>query len=127
MSVRKPITPLDVLRNCRAKVVSVELAGGETINGTVVRVDRAMNMVLKQCIRTSADGEAFWRSRESLIRGASVRNVRMDERAVIIADAQLREVTSKSKNKNRVKAKSNDKQQGERKATLSGEKRNRGK
>lgn len=77
--VRKAVTPIDILRNCRGKPVSIELTTGETVNGTVMRTDRAMNIVVKQCIRTGADGETFWKSRECLVRGASVRNVRMDE------------------------------------------------
>ncbi|KAG8339061.1 LSM domain [Trypanosoma vivax] len=95
MATRKTVTPLDVLRNCRGKVVSVELAGGETVNGTVVRVDRAMNMVLKQCIRTASDGATFWRSRETLLRGASVRNVRMDERALAVPVTEPRTAENK--------------------------------
>ncbi|RNF05634.1 U6 snRNA-associated Sm-like protein LSm4 [Trypanosoma rangeli] len=91
MSTRKLVTPLDVLRNCRGKVVSVELANGETINGTVMKVDRSMNLVLKQCVRTGAAGDVFWRSRESLIRGASVRKVRMDERALVVPEARTAE------------------------------------
>ncbi|KAH9578811.1 LSM domain [Trypanosoma melophagium] len=111
MSAKKWVTPLDVLRNCRGKVVSVELVGGETINGTVVRVDRSMNMLLKQCIRTGADGDAFWKSRESLVRGASVRNVRMDERALVIPES--RAVEGKKK------------QQSNKKGAVAGSKRSR--
>lgn len=77
--MRRALTPIDILRNCRGKTVSIELTSGETINGTIMRTDRAMNVVLKQCIRTGADGESFWRARESLVRGASIRNLRMDE------------------------------------------------
>ncbi|RNF02079.1 U6 snRNA-associated Sm-like protein LSm4 [Trypanosoma conorhini] len=91
MSTRKLVAPLDVLRNCRGKVVSVELANGETINGTVMKVDRSMNLVLKQCIRTGAAGDVFWRSREALIRGASVRNLRMDERALVMPESRTAE------------------------------------
>ncbi|KEG14740.1 U6 snRNA-associated Sm-like protein LSm4 [Trypanosoma grayi] len=89
MNAKKSVVPLDILRNCKGKVISVELTGGETINGTVVRIDRSMNMLLKQCIRTGAEGDAFWKSRESLIRGASVRNVRMDERALVLPEVRL--------------------------------------
>lgn len=81
-AVRRALTPIDILRNCRGKPVSLELCNGETINGVVMRTDRAMNVVLKQSIRTGADGETFWRARESFVRGASVRNVRMDESAL---------------------------------------------
>ncbi|CAG9580065.1 U6_snRNA-associated_Sm-like_protein_LSm4p [Leishmania major strain Friedlin] len=80
---RRPITPIEILRNCRGKEVSIELADGETVNGTVMRTDRAMNVVIKQCTRTGADGESFWKSRECFIRGASVKNVRMTDSALV--------------------------------------------
>jgi U6 snRNA-associated Sm-like protein LSm4 len=79
---RRPITPIEILRNCRGKEVSIELADGETINGVVMRTDRAMNVVVKQCTRTGADGEVFWKARECFVRGASVKNVRMTESAL---------------------------------------------
>ncbi|KPI88959.1 U6 snRNA-associated Sm-like protein LSm4p [Leptomonas seymouri] len=79
---RRPITPIEILRNCRGKEVSIELTDGETVNGIVMRTDRAMNVVIKQCTRTGASGEAFWKSRECFVRGASVKNVRMTESAL---------------------------------------------
>lgn len=81
-TIRQPITPIDILRNCRGKAVSVELFSGQTVNGVVIRADRAMNVVLKQCVRTAEDGETFWRSRECLVRGSAVRSVRLDEAAL---------------------------------------------
>ncbi|KAK7199675.1 U6 snRNA-associated Sm-like protein LSm4p [Novymonas esmeraldas] len=80
---RRPITPIEILRNCRGKEVSIELADGETVNGTVMRTDRAMNVVIKHCTRTGADGESFWKARECFIRGASVKNVRMTDGALV--------------------------------------------
>ncbi|KAG5470882.1 hypothetical protein CUR178_02188 [Leishmania enriettii] len=80
---RRPITPIEILRNCRGKEVSIELVDGETVNGTVMRTDRAMNVVIKHCTRTGADGESFWKSRECFIRGASVKNVRMTDGALV--------------------------------------------
>lgn len=81
-SSRKTLTPIEILRNCRGKAVSIELTNGDTINGIVMRTDRAMNIVLKQCIRTGSDGSSFWKARESLVRGTSVRNIRMDSSAL---------------------------------------------
>lgn len=75
-------TPLDLLRNTRGQMVSIELRDGQTVNGSVMRSDRTMNIILKNAIRTSADGKQFYRSREVFIRGASVRNIRMEDRAL---------------------------------------------
>lgn len=77
-----PLTPLAILRQTHGQVVSVELDNGETVNGSVIRADRVMNLVLKSVIRTSADGKHFWQSREAFIRGASIRCLRLEERAL---------------------------------------------
>lgn len=74
--------PLNILHNTRGQAVSIELRNGETVNGCVMRSDRSMNIILKNTIRTSADGKQFYRCRESFIRGSSVRNIRMEERAL---------------------------------------------
>ncbi|CAD2216375.1 U6 snRNA-associated Sm-like protein LSm4 [Angomonas deanei] len=75
-------TPIDIVRNNRGKVVSIELRNGQVVNGTVVRSDRTMNMVLRDSIRTGADGNTFWRCRECFVRGASIKNIRMDASAL---------------------------------------------
>ncbi|KAG5496132.1 hypothetical protein JKF63_02433 [Porcisia hertigi] len=87
---RRPITPIEILRNCRGKDVSIELADGETVNGTVMRTDRAMNVVIKQCTRTNADGKSFWKSRECFVRGASVKNVRMTDSALVAVPVSVK-------------------------------------
>ncbi|KPA84576.1 U6 snRNA-associated Sm-like protein LSm4p [Leptomonas pyrrhocoris] len=89
-SPRRPITPIEILRNCRGKEVSIELADGETVNGIVMRTDRAMNIVIKQCTRTGASGDAFWKARECFVRGASVKNVRLTDSALTALPASKR-------------------------------------
>lgn len=63
--------------------MSIELDNGETINGTVMRTDRTMNVVLKTAIRTSADGKSFYQARECLVRGASIRQMRISPTALL--------------------------------------------
>lgn len=84
-------TPLDILRNTRGQMVSIELRNGQTVNGSVMRSDRTMNVILKNTIRTSADGKQFYRSREVFIRGASVRNIRMEDRALNLPKKKLQQ------------------------------------
>ncbi|GET91405.1 U6 snRNA-associated Sm-like protein LSm4p [Leishmania tarentolae] len=95
---RRPITPIEILRNCRGKEVSIELADGETVNGTVMRTDRAMNVVIKQCTRTGSDGESFWKSRECFVRGASVKNVRMTDSALVAVPVSSKRKSAGGKN-----------------------------
>lgn len=78
VSSKGPLPPLALLKKCVGKDVSIELANGETVNGTVVRADAWMNIAIRNAIRTSADGAHFWRARECLVRGSGVVTVRMD-------------------------------------------------
>lgn len=50
----------------------VELKDGDTFNGHLVSCDTWMNLVLKEVVQTSADGEKFYRLGEAYIRGNNV-------------------------------------------------------
>lgn len=47
----------------------VELKNGETLNGHLVNCDTWMNLILKEVVQTSGDGETFTRLAEVYIRG----------------------------------------------------------
>lgn len=89
--------PLDVLRQTRGKPVSIELRDGSTVNGTVMHTDKAMNLVLKAVIKTSASGKDFWRCREAFIRGTSVRNIRMPDAVLKAPDRSKHAARKRSK------------------------------
>lgn len=51
----------------------VEMKDGETLNGHLLNCDSFMNLTLKEVVRTSADGERFFRMPEAYVRGNNVR------------------------------------------------------
>lgn len=51
----------------------VELKNGETLNGHLVTCDNWMNLILKEVVQTSPEGDRFFRLPEVYIRGNNVR------------------------------------------------------
>ena len=51
----------------------VELKNGETLNGHLMNSDTWMNLTLKEVVRTSAEGDKFFRLPEVYVRGNNVR------------------------------------------------------
>lgn len=68
----------------------VEVKTGETFNGILDKVDSWMNIKLTQVIRTSPNGDRFWRIDECYIKGSTIKYVRVGE-----------EVLEKAKEENR--------------------------
>jgi U6 snRNA-associated Sm-like protein LSm4 len=50
----------------------VELKDGETLNGHLVSCDTWMNLVLKEVVQTSPDGDRFFRIPQVYVRGNNV-------------------------------------------------------
>lgn len=74
--------PLALLTSSQKSPVLVEVKSGETFNGTLVRCDIWMNLYLEDVIRTSADGEKFWKISQTFIRGVAVKYVRLPEESL---------------------------------------------
>jgi len=51
----------------------VELKNGETLNGHLANCDNWMNLVLKEVVQTSPDGDRFFKLPEVYVRGNNVR------------------------------------------------------
>lgn len=51
----------------------VELKNGETLNGHLVTCDNWMNLILREVVQTSPEGDRFFRLPEVYIRGNNVR------------------------------------------------------
>jgi U6 snRNA-associated Sm-like protein LSm4 len=51
----------------------VELKDGETLNGHLVSCDTWMNLVLREVVQTSPEGDRFFRLPEVYVRGNNVR------------------------------------------------------
>lgn len=50
----------------------VELKNGETLNGHLVNCDNWMNLILREVVQTSPEGDRFFRLPEVYIRGNNV-------------------------------------------------------
>ena len=53
----------------------VELKNGETLNGHLVSCDNWMNLLLREVVQTSPEGDRFFKLPEVYIRGNNVRSV----------------------------------------------------
>jgi small nuclear ribonucleoprotein (snRNP)-like protein len=53
----------------------VELKNGETLNGHLVTCDNWMNLILREVVQTSPEGDKFFRLPEVYIRGNNVRTL----------------------------------------------------
>jgi small nuclear ribonucleoprotein (snRNP)-like protein len=64
--------PLGLLTAAQGQPMLVELKDGETLNGHLVSCDTWMNLVLREVVQTSPDGENFFRLPEVYVRGNNV-------------------------------------------------------
>ncbi|KAI3636906.1 hypothetical protein MIR68_005173 [Amoeboaphelidium protococcarum] len=74
--------PNSLMMAARGSSILVELKNGETYNGTLDSTDSWMNVILKDAICTSADGDQFWKLDEIIIRGTSVKYIRVGDEIV---------------------------------------------
>lgn len=68
-----PQLPLSLLTAAQGHPMLVELKDGETLNGHLVSCDTWMNLVLKEVVQTSPEGDKFFRLSEVYVRGNNVR------------------------------------------------------
>lgn len=76
---RDEMLPLNLLRAAQGHPVLVELKNGETYNGNLFNIDTWMNLNLREVIRTSKDGDAFWSTPELYIRGNTIKYLRVPD------------------------------------------------
>lgn len=60
----------------------VELKSGETLNGHLVSCDTWMNLLLKEVIQTSPDGETFMKVPEYYVRGNLIKYLRVPDELI---------------------------------------------
>ncbi|RDI81113.1 hypothetical protein Vi05172_g8940 [Venturia inaequalis] len=65
--------PLGLLNAAVGHPMLVELKDGDTLNGHLSSCDTWMNLVLKEVVQTSAEGDKFHRLPEAYVRGNNVR------------------------------------------------------
>ena len=56
----------------------VELKNGETLNGHLVSCDTWMNLILKEVVQTSPEGDTFHSLREVYVKGNNVCKLILD-------------------------------------------------
>ncbi|KAJ1330265.1 hypothetical protein BSLG_009580 [Batrachochytrium salamandrivorans] len=71
--------PLSLLNKAQGHPMLIELKNGDTFNGHLVNCDPYMNVNLREVIRTSADGEQFWKIPEIYIRGSTIKYLRVPD------------------------------------------------
>ncbi|EPQ64311.1 Bgt-1005 [Blumeria graminis f. sp. tritici] len=73
----------------------VELKNGETLNGHLVTCDTWMNLMLKEVVQTSPDGDKFFRIPEVYVKGNNIKYLRVpDEIVDLVKDQQARDQSS---------------------------------
>ncbi|KAI9705359.1 MAG: hypothetical protein M1820_005189 [Bogoriella megaspora] len=63
--------PLGLLTAAQGQPMLVELKSGDSVQGHLLSCDTFMNVMLKEAIQTSADGQKFVGLRECYIRGSN--------------------------------------------------------
>ncbi|KAL2360784.1 RNA processing protein [Blastomyces dermatitidis] len=66
----------------------VELKNGETLNGHLVNCDNWMNLILREVVQTSPEGDRFFRLPEMYVRGNNIKYLRVPEEVVDLAKDQ---------------------------------------
>lgn len=67
--------PLGLLNAAQGHPMLVELKNGETLNGHLVSCDTWMNLILREVVQTSPEGDKFFRLPEVYVRGNNVRSL----------------------------------------------------
>ena len=65
--------PLGLLTAAQGQPMLVELKDGETLNGHLVSCDTWMNLVLREVVQTTPEGDRFFRLPQVYVRGNNVR------------------------------------------------------
>ncbi|EGP83855.1 uncharacterized protein MYCGRDRAFT_96235 [Zymoseptoria tritici IPO323] len=74
--------PLGLLTAAQGHPMLVELKTGETLNGHLVSCDTYMNIMLKEVVQTSPDGDKFFRLPECYVRGNNIKYLRVPDEVV---------------------------------------------
>ncbi|CAD6499968.1 BgTH12-04073 [Blumeria graminis f. sp. triticale] len=87
--------PLGLLTAAQGYPMLVELKNGETLNGHLVTCDTWMNLMLKEVVQTSPDGDKFFRIPEVYVKGNNIKYLRVpDEIVDLVKDQQARDQNS---------------------------------
>jgi U6 snRNA-associated Sm-like protein LSm4 len=79
MAFNQPIFAMHLMKTAENHYMMVELKNGQSVNGTLVEVDRFMNLSLQDAIVTSKDGDSFFRIPHIFIKGAALKHMQLVE------------------------------------------------
>ncbi|KAJ5666740.1 U6 snRNA-associated Sm-like protein LSm4 [Penicillium macrosclerotiorum] len=82
------LLPLGLLTAAQGHPMLVELKNGETLNGHLVTCDNWMNLILREVVQTSPEGDKFFRLPEVYIRGNNIKYLRVPEEIIEIVKEQ---------------------------------------
>ncbi|KAJ5923929.1 U6 snRNA-associated Sm-like protein LSm4 [Penicillium verhagenii] len=80
--------PLGLLTAAQGRPMLVELKNGETLNGHLVTCDNWMNLILREVVQTSPEGDRFFRLPEVYVRGNNIKYLRVPDEIVDIVKEQ---------------------------------------
>ncbi|KAJ5243328.1 U6 snRNA-associated Sm-like protein LSm4 [Penicillium citrinum] len=80
--------PLGLLTAAQGHPMLVELKNGETLNGHLVTCDNWMNLILREVVQTSPEGDKFFRLPEVYIRGNNIKYLRVPEEIIELVKEQ---------------------------------------
>ncbi|KAB8074453.1 hypothetical protein BDV29DRAFT_173581 [Aspergillus leporis] len=80
--------PLGLLTAAQGHPMLVELKNGETLNGHLANCDNWMNLILKEVVQTSPEGDRFFRLPEVYIRGNNIKYLRIPEEIIEMVKEQ---------------------------------------
>ncbi|GLB06770.1 RNA processing protein [Aspergillus tubingensis] len=90
--------PLGLLTAAQGHPMLVELKNGETLNGHLANCDNWMNLILKEVVQTSPEGDRFFRLPEVYVRGNNIKYLRIPEEIIEMVKEQQ---ANQSQNRNR--------------------------
>uniref|UniRef100_A0A0N5BW22 U6 snRNA-associated Sm-like protein LSm4 n=1 Tax=Strongyloides papillosus TaxID=174720 RepID=A0A0N5BW22_STREA len=97
------VLPQSLLRSAQNHPMLIELKNGETYNGHLATCDSWMNIHLKDAICTSKDGDKFVKYPEVLIRGSTVKYIRIPEEVVDLVKKEAEEARKQQKDNKKFK------------------------
>ncbi|KAI9816321.1 MAG: RNA processing protein [Phylliscum demangeonii] len=83
---KKPSSGL--LNAAQGHPMLVELKNGETLNGHLVSSDTYMNLILREVVQTSPDGDKFLRLPEVYVRGSNIKYLRVPDEIIELVKEQ---------------------------------------
>ncbi|MCQ2817351.1 MAG: hypothetical protein MJ252_08815 [archaeon] len=74
--------PLELLKGCKNKNVLVQIKNGDSINGTLEKIDIFMNLKINNVIYTNKDGTNFYNTKEIFIKGNNIAAINFEENLI---------------------------------------------